>query len=150
MTPYFDNPEAVARLDAAAARWIGTPFVSNSCSVGHGVCCHLLAAAVLEEAGAIPARQYPTGSARGAWNARSAIMEQWVDENMTPALRRCAPDTVMPGDLIGYRVGAFVHHLGVALSGARVLHAVRPEAGILSLSDATWGGRIAVVWRAHR
>lgn len=147
-TPFFTSADSLRVLSAVAASWIGTPFRANSEDRGRqgGVCCHLLVWHVLVESGVqIPRPPFgPSGHARFS---RVSIMEPWLDAS--PCFHRLPHGAdLLPGDVLGYRFGGAVHHLGIVLSGGRVLHALH-GIGVADtpVDDATWAARHVATWR---
>ena len=134
----------MAKIEAAAESWVGTPFCENSCIKGGGVSCHLLPAEIYFEAGAMERIPIPEGSAGWASSQNTSLMVDWVErsglfeEVKTPAA----------GDLLGFRLGHVVHHMGVMLSGGRMVHAVRTHGvQIASNIPGGWSKRLEKIWR---
>lgn len=149
MTPWWTE-ERVARLRQAVERWIGTPFSSNgtTCGPAGGVSCQKLAASLHSECG-FPVPPVPDISrmGHGSQGHRESLVMAWFDQH--PQFVRVGRDDVRPGDLLGFRIGRVVHHLGVYLGAGRFVSAMyRLGVSRNSLSDPTWGRRLAAVWRA--
>jgi len=145
MTPtWFNTPGRILALDLEAQSWLGTPFFPNSQSKGRGVSCQKLAAAIYEAVGfaQLDVPEVPMSWAR---SNRDSLVLRFLDGH--PVFEQVV-DGLVPGDLLGFRINRTVHHVGIALDGRRFVHCV-DLAGvqITTLEDATWGGRLAAVWR---
>ena len=146
--PYFSSSVAVGLLTGVAESWIGTPFRANSEDRGRqgGVCCHLLVWHVLVECG-LQIPRPPLGAASHARYSRESIMEPWLDAS--PCFIRLAHGAeILPGDVLGFRIGGSIHHLAIALPGGRILHALT-GIGVVDtpFNDPTWSSRHAATWR---
>jgi len=139
-----------ALIHLVAGRWIGTPFSANACVPGPqgGVSCQRLASAIYVEAGVLTADvQIPAGRiTRGRWHRISEI-EPWLD-GRREFVRTDPEGDVCAGDLLGFRIGHCISHLGVALGPAQFIHCLEgPGTVVSSLQDATWLKRCAARWR---
>jgi cell wall-associated NlpC family hydrolase len=145
MTPYFSTPDRLARLRAVAAAWIGTPFMPNAAVCGKGVSCQMLAGRVLIEAGALP-EGFVIPGGEMAWSAANkvSLIVDFIDTQ--PALRVVA--TPLPGDVVGFKIGGCIHHVGVVVFGSQFIHCWR-GAGCRygDLNEAAFLPRLARVWR---
>jgi cell wall-associated NlpC family hydrolase len=148
MTPYFQRSDRVAALRAAAQAWVGTPFSPNGCARGRGVSCQKLAAALLREAG-LPLGEVPDAPMSQARFSRRSLVEEWF--RARPFFAPQPPRPGFPfwaGDILGFRVGRVIHHLGVALDAARFIHCLEHlGVSICPVQDPTWAGRLAAIWR---
>lgn len=149
MKPWYSTPDRIAALVKAAAAWRGTPFLGNSCSRGPrgGVSCQMLAAALYRESGfgAIDAPGVPMS--HGA-HQKESILTRYMEgrPDFVPIAVREKP--VMPGDLLGFRIGGTTHHMGVALEEGTFIHAIEGRGTVVSLlSDPTWKARLTHQWR---
>lgn len=143
MTSWFNTPERVAALESAAVSWVGTPFAANSSAKGRGVSCHKLAGALYEEAGfgVVEVPDVPIAHAR--FSTTSFVLAFFAGRQDFYEVR-----DILPGDVLGFRIGKCVHHLGVALTGGRFAHAIDGiGATIASIDDATWLNRLERIWR---
>ena len=143
---WFNTPERIDALLASATSWLGTPFAGNSCAKGAGVSCHTLASAIYEEAGrgsfAVP--EVPMSHARFS---RDSILIRWMDGS--PSFVRVTGENVLPGDILGFKIGQCVHHVGVALPNGRFVHSIEGLGTVISaMLDATWASRHAETWRS--
>jgi hypothetical protein len=151
-TPWFraDRPDRLRALQAEALRWTGTPFFPNSCSPGPkgGVCCHKLVGALYRAAGFLLVDLPDAPAAHARFNG-SSLIEGWLD-NRTEFIRFAVADplTVMPGDLLGFRILRTLHHIGVCVWPGVFLHAIEHLGTVQSaLEDPTWGHRLLALWR---
>lgn len=157
MRPFFENDEAVERLEAAARAWVGTPFAANSAVCGVGVSCHHLVATLLMEAG-YPRFDPPAGNPHWASHAADSLMVAWLnghgpETGALPAFAGVAgaaemPERIRPGDILGFRVGRCVHHLGLALSAGRFIHCLKGCGTVVqACSEERFARRLEQVWR---
>ncbi len=150
MTPFFSTPERIAAVDAAAAAWVGTPFAPNSSARGPhgGVCCHFLAAAVLCDAGFPIDFSVPTGPMRWGAVQSSSIIEPHMDGLVDRFFPVSWQEEPQPGDVLGFRINSCIHHLGVALTGRRMVHVLRnARTVILPIESPAFKTRLARIWR---
>lgn len=154
MIAWFDDPAKRSALIAEAQEWIGTPFAAHGRKRGKrgGVSCESLVLQIYVAVGFLPQGwAYPEVSVdwHRAHKDRS-VMEEFLDAR--PEFLRQEPSPslggIRPGDLLGFRVGKTLHHLGLALGEAVFIHCLRPRGVHLgSLYDATYLGRLRAVWR---
>lgn len=152
MTPWFraDRPERLAALEREAVRWNGTPFFPNSSTPGPrgGVSCQRLVAALYRGAGFCEVDVPDAPMAHARFNAHSLVEEFMAG---LPGFQRFAIaeiETVAPGDLLGFRLLRVIHHLGVCVWPGVFVHAIEHLGTTQSaLADATWGKRLAAIWR---
>lgn len=147
MTPsWFNSRDRIEALEKAAASWVGTPFGGNSCAKGDGVSCHTLASALYSEAGrgSFSVPEVPMSHARFS---RESLLIRWMDAS--PSFARVTGEPILPGDILGFRIGQCVHHVGVALTGGRFIHSIEGIGTTISaLDDATWASRHGETWRS--
>lgn len=146
--PYI-NPAIIA-IERAAASWIGTPFCANSAVKGAGVCCHLGIMEVYFEAGVVPRIPLPKGPPGWSRNHAESLMEPWLAgegaayfEPVT--FEPCTLNGLEPGDLLGFKLGRCVHHIGILLSGGRMFH-VHAHAAISPNIPLGYLRRLARAW----
>lgn len=127
MTPR-ERSEWEAALNAAALSWLGTPFCSNSCVKGAGVCCHFLVGAILSEAGWTDLRpeqlpRMPSNYAR--YGGQSAVVDWFRGAGAARFVELpLTAGGMEPGDLGAVRLGRVSHHLVMVLPGRRAIHVV--------------------------
>ena len=143
MKPFFDSPDRIEALHRAAVSWVGTPFAGNSASKGRGVSCQCLAAEVYRETG-FDVGEVPEAPMSHAKFSTQSLVEPWVEAH--PGFERAR--FFQPGNLLGFRLGKCLHHVGIQLEGQKFVHVV-DGAGVMisTLADATWGGRVMAMWR---
>lgn len=151
MTPtWFNSVKRIQALEKTAAAWVGTPFVANSRVKGPqgGVSCQMLVEQLYIEAGH---NQIPFGadaaSMRWSETHRDSLIEKFFSSH--PDFFRSVPHSSrLPGDIVGFRLGGCVHHLGVALLNGRFIHSMRGlGTKICNLTDPTYAKRIDKIWR---
>jgi len=151
MTPYYNTPEKIASLAAAASRWLGTPFRENSaiCGPRGGVSCHNLVSQLYIETGAVPPFTPPRGSARRLLHNPADTILAYIDTALAAHFMRVEPEArsrkseagkdtppsaalssalcplVAPGDLLVLREGRIGKHVAIALPGILPQHTLR-------------------------
>lgn len=160
MTPYFSNPDRVADLASTASAWEGTPFHPNGCVVGVGVSCQKLVGALMSGCG-IEMGSVPDGPMD--WQGGPSLIEDHMDVALAARFITifgasvgggspigCADVPIfLPGDIVGFRVGSSVKHVGIMVDAERFIHVMRHSSvSIVQLCDPTWIGRLSRVWRA--
>jgi len=152
MNPYFDSPERIAALKAAALPWLGTPFVPNAAIRGAGVSCQKLVGSILIETGALPAGfALPDEPMEWGQAHTDSLVEQFMAAHADRFALIDGPAFVVaqPGDVLGIRFGGCVHHCGLVLAehGA-FIHCIRGEGVILGeIRDAVFMRMVKRVWR---
>lgn len=137
----MERSDPIARLEAAAAAWVGTPWCDDSEVRGRGVCCHRLVAAVYREAGWLPGNiAIPSGAAMHARGNDRPIMREWFTGPGAEWFDVVEGDP-QAGDALLIRVGHTAHHMGLRLSGDRVL-SVTTRQGVRIVRNASQWLRI--------
>ena len=145
MNPFFTTQERIAALYSAASSWHGTPFFGNSASKGVGVSCQFLAAAIYAEAG-LSVASPPEVSMSHAKFSRESLVEPWMGGQTN--FSDVPLEEAQAGDLLGFRIGQAIHHVGILLAPGVFIHVVDGSSVQNSfLSDATWRRRLARAWR---
>lgn len=172
MTIYFSDAERAAALLAEMERWVGTPFFPDSCAAGPGggVDCLRLAEELMVATGAVPTRGcFPATPMDWSLHSREDKITPWLDGTaedphsavLAGIFRRvyerppeadeheCLPVEMMLGDLLLYRVGHCINHLGVAAGKLSMLHVMRPLGCDLVRCDVEpFSPRLMRVYRA--
>jgi cell wall-associated NlpC family hydrolase len=158
MTWFFENPVRVAQLQLAVESWEGTPFRAYGAAKGPrgGVDCVRLAYEVLTECEAIPqGKQFPKYSMDFTMHEHRSPICEYIDSELAgylhriPLAKKLQEMELLPGDLLGFRLGNAVHHVSVYAGERRMLQAFKPVgARLLSVDDATFAHRCEVVYRA--
>jgi cell wall-associated NlpC family hydrolase len=138
-------------LEAAARRWLGTPWCANSAAPGPagGVACHRLPCELYRAAGVWPeGLAVPAGSPNEGRHAGSSPIPAWLDAQPEFA-RLQGGDAHAAGVLLGFSLhGACVAHLGVVLAGRRFIHVLQHRSTVIDLlDDPTWARRRRAAWR---
>jgi cell wall-associated NlpC family hydrolase len=149
MTPYFETPERIAALDAEARTWIGTPFFAHSCAKGRdgGVDCVHLVQDILTTCGAMERQVLPSFPMDWAdHRSESVVLGVFTNDSYFAEHFVALPfpaTQAEPGDILCFRMGACVHHIGLMLLGGHFIHALKPEgATILPLDVALAGQKV--------
>lgn len=146
MTAHFTTPTTIAALDAAAQSWVGTPWRAHSRVRGVGASCHFAVAGVLTDAG-FDTSTVPDGSPGWSRDQKCSIMERWLD-GLPQKFARIEVGAEQPGDILGFRVGQCIHHLGIRLPGGRFFQCIAPNGAlILPCAELLYRERLARVWR---
>jgi cell wall-associated NlpC family hydrolase len=149
MTSTWFTEERIDALEAEATTWVGTPFAANSSAKGLGVSCHTLAGALYAAAGwgevVIP--EVPISHGRFGEDSLANPFFEAMAERFTQLPHDAE---VLPGDVLGFRIGRIVHHLGVALRNGRFIHALDGIGTTVStIEDATYRSRLTTIWRPN-
>jgi cell wall-associated NlpC family hydrolase len=147
MTPTWFNEQRIDALEVEAATWVGTPFAANSSAKGLGVSCHTLAGALYAAVGwgEIHIPEVAISHARFGENSLADPFFESMAERFTQIPRN---SEILPGDVLGFRIGRIVHHLGVTLRNGRFLHALEGLGTTVSnIEDATYRSRLTTIWR---
>lgn len=163
---FFDDAGNVARLLAEVESWAGTPFreYSKAKGPGGGVDCVRLCESILCNVGLMDPFEFPRVPMDFTQHQeRSIILEYlrghaWRDAQSARLSRIFAElginerlrGWILPGDLLAFKIGKAVNHLGVALNDHDFVHCFRPV-GVVpgTLKDATFAKRLQTVFRAR-
>lgn len=152
MVSWFNTPDRVRALQEAAESWVGTPFVANSRCKGErgGVSCQMLAEQVYKEAGVPISFSVPSGSMRWSGVSNDSLIARFLTghNDLLDTIDNPVLSDIVPGDLIGFKVGKCLHHVGVALPGGKFIHCMRGMSTLICpVSDPTFSSRLARLWR---
>jgi len=92
----------------------------------------------------------PSGSMRWAGVSSDSLIVQFLETHpeLIALVSDPSPEVVQAGDLLGFKIGKCVHHVGVALSEDKFIHCMRGSSALIcSLSDPTYKHRLACIWR---
>lgn len=145
MRPFFETTEKQEELRRVAGQWRGTPFVPHARIKGAGVDCVHLAAEIYRECGHLDQFQPGTYTMDGGFHNPLSQVLTWLE--LSP---RFAPASLPAntGDLLCFRIGRSVHHVGIALSPRHFLHVMRGStATIARIDDPTWSKRLTAVYQ---
>lgn len=149
MTPYFNSDHKLERLDREARTWLGTPFFAHSCAKGRtgGVDCVHLVQDILVACGAMERQVLPSFPMDWADHRSESVVlgvftrDAYFAEHFEALPYPETPER--PGDILCFKVGACVHHIGLMLPGGHFIHALKPEgATILPLDVALQGQKL--------
>lgn len=151
---WFNSAHRIQCLENAADGWIGTPFVANSRAKGKqgGTCCHMLAEQLYVEVGYPLPFRVPSGSMKWSDVSKKSLIERFFDEQprLFRTLEKADIAAALPGDVLGFKIGGCVHHIGIMLRAPRFVHCMR---GIgtryASLNDPTFKNRLEKIWRPN-
>jgi cell wall-associated NlpC family hydrolase len=115
--------QILAALLSSAERWRGTPFQARARVCGAGVDCVQLAAALLEEAGLATGLEFPPYTVDFGDHADTSPVLAWFKAR--PEWTAVPAEDIAPGDVVLFRVGRVVNHVGVALGDQRFCHCLR-------------------------
>jgi cell wall-associated NlpC family hydrolase len=123
ISSWFNSPERIAALEFKAGKWVGTPFFANSNTPGPrgGVSCQKLVAAIYRECGCCDI-EVPEVAMSHAKFSRVSLMEEFMagrkefvdllTESDKPGGMSDGSSwklELLPGDLIGLRIGHIIH-----------------------------------------
>jgi cell wall-associated NlpC family hydrolase len=140
--------EQQARLLAAMDEWLGTPFEPWQCVRGHGVDCVQLAGALMVAAGVLDEQpDFGSYTLDLAGHTGREMIVEWLEDS--PQFRRFIYDYPNVGDIVTFRIGNAVNHVGVMVSRRDFVHSIQGRAvRVSTLADSTWDSRVAGFWRA--
>ena len=151
MNDYFNNPAAVAKLQAVANTWFGTKFMPNACIKGGGVSCQMLAGAIYAEVGFLPGFNAPSGPMSWSNAHKNSRIAAFMDAH--PQFEALpGPAKYQAGDMVGFKILNCVQHCGIVLTEAgQFIHCFRPNGVQFSqLKDATFMNRLERIWRPKK
>lgn len=144
---WFCTPQRIEMLERESLRWVGTPFFPNSNTPGPngGVSCQKLASEIYRTIGCCDIA-VPEVSMQHAEFSRESLVEPFMANQLN--FEQVPIQTLQSGDLLGFRIKRCVHHVGIYLGRGYFIHTItHPGTMVSSLSDATWGSRLALAWR---
>lgn len=145
MIDYFTSEQRIEALHTSAKALDGTPWKAHSKSPGYGMSCHFAVAWVLEQAGH-RLSDVPDGASNWSKHHTRSIMEDWLDAS--PAFRSVPLDDPAPGDVIGFKVGLCIHHLGLILPGGLFFCCLEPRGAVIAgLTEPHYRKHAARLWR---
>ncbi|MBU6409385.1 MAG: hypothetical protein KGR98_03260 [Verrucomicrobia bacterium] len=138
----------IARI---AESWIGTPFMPNACVKGAGVSCQKLVGAIYIEAGWLPSDfVVPDGPMNWSGARKESLIEVFLSNFELFSVLKSTDESAV-GDLLGFRIGGCVHHLGVLTdTRGRFVHCMRGfGVRVNNLREATYMRRFSRAWRVR-
>jgi cell wall-associated NlpC family hydrolase len=147
MTPTWFTEERIEALEVEAASWVGTPFAANSSAKGLGVSCHTLAGALYAAVGWGDILIPDVAISHGRFGENS-LADPFFNAMAERFTQLPHDSEILPGDVLGFRIGRIVHHLGTALRNGRFIHALEGLGATVSTTeDATYRSRLTTIWR---
>ncbi len=149
MTPFFNTPDRIIALRAAAASWLGTPFMGNAAVKGAGVSCQTLVASIYIESGFLPP-DFEIVKAPMDWShAQTESLVVKAVSSLPHFFKPIEGMSLATGDLVGFKIGGCVHHCGIVVdAGNRFIHCLRGHGTVYSeIRDATYLSRLENAWR---
>jgi cell wall-associated NlpC family hydrolase len=151
MNSFFSMAKKRLALLDEAHSWMGTPFMPNAAIKGAGVSCQKLVGAIYIAAGVWPADfNVPDGAMDWGNAHKDSLITGSMDEEVKSGrFVEVLDSTAVPGDLVGFKIGGCLHHLGIVLTtSGSFIHCLRgPGVMISELRDATYLKRIEKIWR---
>jgi hypothetical protein len=149
-TWWFDeNPDRIRRLQEISAAWVGTPFFANGTRCQVGVSCQTLVASLFIELGFLPQGwSIPMGPVDWGRAHKRSRITGFLDSH--PALVDASDGDPWIGDILGFKVGGCVHHLGVLVDQKppRFIHCLQHVGTqITRLDAAPFAERHERTWR---
>jgi cell wall-associated NlpC family hydrolase len=147
---WFNSDERATALVNECDRWRGTPFSANGEAVGVGVSCQKLVIAIYVAVGVLPNGIEQPEPPMNHWRFSTHSLVEDYMTSRPEFIRLSRPDfnAIQTGDLLGFRLGHIVHHLGIALNPLDFFHVIdRFGAGQSSIHDATYSRRFTAIWR---
>lgn len=149
MTPYFNTQERLQALLDHARSWEGTPFFAYSCAKGPsgGVDCVHLVQDILVSCGAMQRQKLPSFPMDWAdHRSESVVLGTFTSDPYFRAhfLALDYPDSQpQAGDILCFKMGLCVHHIGLMVSADHFVHALKPEGvSVMPLDVAVNGKKI--------
>lgn len=148
-TLFFNSDIRQAQLLREAESWLGTPFWAHSCAKGlsGGVDCVHLVQDILVSCGAMERQQLPAFPMDwGDHRSESAVLgvftgNQYFKDHFLPL--SYPGNQAAPGDILCFKHGVCVHHIGLVLPGAHFVHALKPDGvAIMPLDVALYGKKV--------
>jgi cell wall-associated NlpC family hydrolase len=127
-----------------AKSWVRTPYHPQASVKGVGVDCVNFVCQVYQSADLVGEFQMPNYSMDGGMHMDSEIVEPYIIQ----AGFHVVETGNMPGDLLAFKIGKIVYHLGIQISSNLFVHAIRTYGVIESrLDDSTYLKRLHKIYR---
>lgn len=126
------SKEMGQKIADAALMWLGTPYVNNAMSKGHGVDCAYLLVAALIESGAIAADTLHIEAYSNEWHLHRS------EEKYLKYIQQVAEevqDSPQVGDFLLYQYGRCISHGAIYLGDGKAIHAFVDLGVIISKTD---------------
>jgi cell wall-associated NlpC family hydrolase len=143
--PAYQSVQMQQRLYAVAMSWLGTPFRGHADIKGAGVDCVNLAVSIYAESGFTFVYNPPSYTLDGGRHIPLSKVTTWIEAS-GKFDRVEGPAAI--GDVLCLRIGKVEHHVGIKISEASFIQAVRHYGVILSnVADPTWAKRLTRIYR---
>jgi len=116
---------------AEALSWVNTPYHHEGRVKGQGVDCAMLVADVFNRCGLVPFVDPRPYSAQFHLNSSDQKYLSWLAQ-----YGRAVPAPPLPGDLVCFKIGRCVSHVGIVISWPQIVHSYA-SAGICLLEDVS-------------
>ena len=148
MTAFFDDPARQAKLRAEVATWVGTPFKVHAAVKGAAVDCVRLTAEIMVACGLIESYTFPPYTLQWAKHQDRSIVTEWLDA-CPQVVRLPKEEPARIGDVVCFKIGRCVHHVGVVLDAPCFVNAIEglEVSTTCRLDDSTWSKRLARIYR---
>jgi cell wall-associated NlpC family hydrolase len=144
VTSWFENISRRITLRRVAQSWLGTPFRANSSTKGMGVSCQKLVSEVYREVGFCDVEVPSVPMSYARFSRKESLVENFMATRSEFAI----VDSADFGDLLGFRFGKVVHHLGISLGNGEFVHALYNQGVSISRLDGpAWMTRLVRIWR---
>jgi cell wall-associated NlpC family hydrolase len=159
---FFEYPGNVAVLRQEAESWIGTPFRPHSKAKGIsggvdcvGLCEGILCPVIGEDSFSFPRTPMDYSMHNDSSVLLDYLRGKVASDAESDRLRAIFAEipngeTVMPGDLVAFKIGKCAHHLAVALSHRHIIHCFTGRSvDVANLQDSTFAKRIEAIFRTR-
>lgn len=148
MKPFFDTAAKIEQLRAVAESWRGTPWMPNAAIKGAGVSCQKLAGEIYRECG-LTVPEIPDGPMNWSQANTRSLIAEFVDGLGFVEPIPFIAYVPSAGDLVGFKIGGCVQHLGIMLDNrCAFIHAFRNQGVMFSeLTDPAFFQRVGCIWR---
>jgi len=142
---FYQDRTRQADLLREAQEWMGTPFLPHAQVKGGGVDCVWLAASLYIGTGHLTEFKPGTYTMDGGQHNPLSQVTAWLERSERFVRAEFPPEV---GDLLCFRIGKCVHHVGVVLTEKTFLHVIQGYTVREShIDDPTWRKRLAMIYR---
>lgn len=150
MHAFFQNRQRQAQLAMNAGDWFGTPFHPHAAIKGGGVDCVWLAAKIYIACCVITEFNPPPYAMDGGEHNELSQVITWLEKSLRfqKAWQTGADFEPAVGDLLCFRIGRVVHHVGIVLTETTFIHVYRGgNVRESRIDDTTWRKRLVAIYR---
>lgn len=151
--PFFATDSRHRQLLSSARDWESTPFHAHGKHKHVGVDCVWLVAGVLRECGMPVPETFPAYSVGAGSHLEASLVSAFVvGSGLFESVQPCPPfpltELALAGDVLGFKIGRVVHHVGIKLDGDYFLHARAPQGvSVDNLRGPVWARTLHDIWR---